>query len=240
MSILDHAKPYPVGWEPLFENNYHLLEHIQKVMEMQGTGFYPPPEDVFKAYRLCHPNKVKVFICGQDPYHGEDEANGLAFSVNPGTRIPPSLRNIFKVIKSTTGKDSICANNGDLTQWAKQGVFLLNASLTVPPDTPGGFKNIWDGWIQRTLSFLFKVADNNAFQDIYEDDDDGSESSKRFAPISLLWGRNAQKFKTYVSGPVLETSHPSPFSYARGFSESNHFNETNKILRARDIAPIIW
>jgi uracil-DNA glycosylase len=128
MSILEGLKGnYPVGWEKFFEDNYHLLEHIDEVIAKKGGAFYPEAEKVFEAYRLCQPEKIKVILLGMDPYF-DGSANGLAFSVSKDVAIPPSLRNIFKLIKTTKGRDSICAKDGDLTPWANQGVLLLNAS----------------------------------------------------------------------------------------------------------------
>jgi uracil-DNA glycosylase len=241
---LEGVEPLPEGWEDLFETNYHLLEHIQTIIDEKGNDFYPESENVFRAHRLCHPNKIKVIIIGQDPYF-EGSANGLAFSVSEGCKIPPSLKNIFKVIKTTLQRDSICAKDGDLTRWAEQGVFLLNASLTATPGKAGGFKRVWDGWTLRTLAFIFKNAENNDIVEDLEEEEDGDDvaeekSDKDFLPITILLGRDAQAFKKYVTGPVLESSHPSPLGAHHGFMDCNIFNETNDILARHGLKKIIW
>lgn len=245
MSVLEEAKKLlnpKYEWDSFFKDNWSLLEKVESVIQKKESIFYPNPEDVFKIYRRLKPDQIKVVILGQDPYHNlndeeEPVAMGFAFSIrkceNP--KINPSLRNIFKVIEKTTGTPSKCIN-GDLTPWVKQGVFLLNSCLTVSPNTPGSHGKIWDGFIKRTLSFIHKNS-LSTFDD--EDSDAESQDNKDLLPISLLWGRHAQEYKSECTGHVLMTSHPSPFSASNGFLDCDHFNQVNKILKKRGEI-IIW
>lgn len=258
-----HGKrKYPSGWEKLFKDNWHLLEKIDEVIknyneENAVDSFYPKPKEVFKIYKLLRPEQIKVIILGQDPYHSmnEDEepvAMGLAFSIRKGSPIAPSLRNIFKVIERDTGKKSTCCKTGDLTPWAEQGVFLLNACLTVAPGKAGSHGNIWKGFVLRTLDFIFKQTyevplNETDLTDDEEDNDSGDEDNEskinveiNSYPIALLWGRFAQEYERNCKGLVLKTSHPSPFSFTKGFSECDHFSLVNKILKSQKKTIIKW
>ena len=166
-------------------------------------------------------NDVKVVILGQDPYHGIGEANGLAFSVNDGVKIPPSLKNIYKELHDDLGVE--IPNTGNLESWAKEGVLLLNSVLTVEKDKPASHKNI--GWETFTDSIIKKL-------------------NERDKPIVfILWGNFAKSKKELITNPkhlVLTSSHPSPFSVNYGFFGSKPFSKTNEFLRRNGIKEIDW
>lgn len=186
--------------------------------EYKREIIFPKFDDIFKAFDLTDYNDVKVVILGQDPYHGENQANGLAFSVNPEIKLPPSLRNIFMEIENDLG---ILNTNGDLSNWAKQGVFLLNSVLTVKKSTPGSFTNTY--WEEFTDIVINRL-------------------SKRGNIVFLLWGKYAQsKEKVIEDGNfIITTSHPSPFSVYRGFRGSKIFSKTNEILKSIGSEEIDW
>ena len=189
-------------------------EYIEKTV-------YPIKEDIFNALKLTSYKDVKVLIMGQDPYHGEGEANGLAFSVKKDIKIPPSLRNIFKELKSDL-KINI-PNHGDLTKWAKEGVLLLNSSLTVIKDTPNSHKNL--GW-ENLTNYIIK------------------EINKKETPIVfILWGNNAKEKESLITNNkhlIIKSTHPSPFSAHKGFLGSKPFSKTNKFLIKNNLKPINW
>jgi len=256
MSLLHYLENngYPNGWESFFEENISLIEQVDNVINKKGWEITPEPEAVFKVYELIRPENIKVIIMGMDPYYN-GTAMGLAFSVSENAKkIPPSLQNIFKVIKKNTNKDSICYKTGNLVPWANQGVFLLNASLTATLGKSGGCGRIWDGFIKRTLEYIFKQKyDINPLIDSdSEDEEEDEEIEKKTKqqinletemyskPVTLLWGRNAQIYEKYCNGVVLMSSHPSPLSFTQGFSECNHFNDTNIILRKSGRKEINW
>lgn len=186
--------------------------------EYKREIIFPKFDDIFKAFDLTDYNDVKVVILGQDPYHGENQANGLAFSVNPEIKLPPSLRNIFMEIENDLG---ILNTNGYLSNWAKQGVFLLNSVLTVKKSTPGSFANTY--WEEFTDIVINRL-------------------SKRGNIVFLLWGKYAQsKEKVIEDGNfIITTSHPSPFSVYRGFRGSKIFSKTNEILKSIGSEEIDW
>lgn len=186
--------------------------------EYKKESIFPRFEDIFKAFKLTDYDDVKVVILGQDPYHGENQANGLAFSVESGQTLPPSLRNIFKEINNDFG---IVNTNGDLSYWAKQGVFLLNSVLTVKKSKPGSFANTY--WEEFTDIVINRI-------------------SKRKNIVFLLWGKYAQSKESVIEDGnyIIKTSHPSPFSVYRGFRDSNIFSETNKILKNIGSEEIDW
>jgi uracil-DNA glycosylase len=182
---------------------------------------YPPKDIVFRALQLTPFEKTKVVILGQDPYHGEGEANGLAFSVNNGIKIPPSLRNIFKELQNDLGYSP--PTSGDLTAWAKQGVLLLNSVLTVKKDFPASHRNL--GWQKYTDSLISEL------------------SSKKENLVYILWGKYAQEKITLIDGSkhmVIQSPHPSPFSANRGFFGSKPFSKTNTYLKSKGISEIDW
>lgn len=182
---------------------------------------YPKKENILNAYWLTEPSKVKVVILGQDPYHEPNQANGLAFSVNEGVKIPPSLRNIYKEIENDIGK--VNSKNGDLTCWAKQGVFLLNTVLTVRKGEANSHKDIgWEIFTDNTIKYLNNI-----------------DSPKVF----ILWGNNAKKKKDLITNKnhlILESTHPSPLSVNRGFFGNNHFSKTNNFLLKNNLNIIEW
>ncbi len=182
---------------------------------------FPPASKIFAAFDLCPFSKVKVVIIGQDPYHGDGQANGLAFSVAPGIEIPPSLVNIFQEIHDDLG--SPVPADGDLTRWAKQGVLLLNNSLTVRAHTPASHSSI--GWDRVTDAAIKALSD------------------KREHIVFLLWGSHAQRKLPLIDRNkhlVLTAPHPSPLSAYRGFFGCKHFSKTNSYLIANGIDPILW
>tara|TARA_B100000214_G_scaffold274450_1_gene204618 strand:- start:12 stop:671 length:660 start_codon:yes stop_codon:yes gene_type:complete len=183
-----------------------------------GKKIYPKPKDYFKAFELCPYERVKVVILGQDPYHSPETANGLAFSVNENHKLPPSLKNIFKEIYEDIG---IRNNKGDLTKWAKQGVLLLNASLSVIEGIPSSHSRI--GW---------QIFTDRAVQLI----------QKKKNIIFMLWGSFAKQKKELIDDEnhILEAAHPSPFSANNGFFGCKHFSKANQILINQGLDPIDW
>ena len=208
--------------EQEFEKDYfHLLSDFVR-KEYLDEKVYPPPKFIFRAFDLTPFDEVKVVILGQDPYHGVGQANGLCFAVNRGVRLPPSLQNIYKEIKSDTGKAPAFAG-GDLEGWAKQGVLLLNATLTVRANQAGSHQN--KGWEDFT-SEVVRVL---------------SEQKKHL--VFILWGAYAQKKGAVVDGSkhlIIKSPHPSPFSAHSGFFGSRPFSLTNTYLLKHKIAPIKW
>jgi uracil-DNA glycosylase len=204
-----------------FEKKYFKsIQEFLKLEEAQNKLIYPAKKDIFKAFQLCPFNQVKVVIIGQDPYYGYNQANGLAFSVNSGIALPPSLRNIFLEIFADIG---CVRTNGDLSDWAKQGVLLINTSLTVEANQANSHQTI--GWHQFTRRIIEQI--NNQLQGI----------------IFLLWGKHASQFKKEINNEIhycLLSSHPSPFSYYLGFKGNKHFSQTNNILVNLGKKPIQW
>ena len=215
------------------EPSWH--EHLQQEFEQpyfaQLTDFvrheyttqtcYPPGSLIFNAFNLCPFDKVKVVIIGQDPYHEPRQAQGLSFSVADGVPFPPSLQNIFKEIQNDLGKP--IPASGDLTRWAKQGVLLLNATLTVRAHQANSHRGI--GWEEFT---------DAAIRVLNEQD----------RPIVfILWGSPAQRKKEMLNNPkhlILEAPHPSPLSAYRGFFGSKPFSQTNAFLGKNGLTPIDW
>ncbi len=196
------------------------LAHKVKAAYLAGDVF-PHPTHVFSALELCPFERVRVVILGQDPYHGPGQAHGLSFSVPDGTKIPPSLKNIYKEIASDLGKD--IPLSGNLEHWATQGVLLLNATLTVENGKPGSHQG-W-GWEQFTDSIIKAVSDKNEHV------------------VFLLWGNYARAKKSLIDTSkhlILEAPHPSPFSAYTGFFDCKHFSKTNEYLTANKLTPIDW
>lgn len=183
---------------------------------------YPPLADRYRALELLAPDDVNVIILGQDPYHGEGEAHGLAFSVPDGIKMPPSLRNIFRELADDMMMSPPTVT--DLTRWAKQGVLLLNTALTVAPDSPGSHAGI--GWKRVTDAIIYAL---------------GHSAKPR---IFVLWGKHAQSKRDLIpldSGHiVIESAHPSPLSAYRGFLGSRPFSQINSWLREQGRAEIDW
>lgn len=190
--------------------------------EYQHKKVYPNGKDIFKAFNLTPIDKVKVVILGQDPYHGEGQAEGLSFSVPKGVNLPPSLQNIYKEIESDMGikKDF---TNGSLEAWATQGVFLLNAMLTVIANSPASHQG--KGW---------EVFTDKVIETI---------SLKTKHTVFILWGNFARSKKVLIDTSkhlVLESTHPSPFSAYNGFFGSKPFSQTNQYLKSHHKKEIEW
>ncbi|MBA4058450.1 MAG: uracil-DNA glycosylase [Marivirga sp.] len=203
-------------------NKPYFLQLIEFVkQEYQTQTVYPPGKEIFHAFDGCDFNDTNVVIIGQDPYHGPGQANGLCFSVRDGIRIPPSLVNIFKEIKQDLGKP--IPTSGDLERWAKQGVLLLNATLTVRASSPGSHQN--KGWEAFTDAAIKKLSEEK--QNV----------------VYLLWGAYAQKKGEIIDrnkNLVLMSAHPSPFSADRGFFGCKHFSKTNEYLKSKGLKEIDW
>lgn len=182
---------------------------------------YPPKDYIFNALKLTNYENTKVVIVGQDPYHGENQAHGLSFSVQKGIKLPPSLQNIYKELESDLGiKPRL---DGDLTGWAKQGVLLLNAVLTVEKDKAGSHRN-W-GW-ELLTDYIIKVL-----------------NKKDTSVVFILWGNFAKEKAKLITNPkhfIIISPHPSPFSAYSGFFGSKPFSKTNNYLIKNNLEPIDW
>ncbi len=182
---------------------------------------YPPAQDIFNALHLTPLSKVKAVILGQDPYHGDHQAHGLCFSVQPGTQIPPSLVNIYKELHDDLG--CRIPDNGCLTSWAEQGVLLLNTVLTVRAHQANSHRN--HGWEQFTDAILQAV------------------NAQDRPIVYMLWGTPAQSKAPVLTNPghlILRAPHPSPLSAYRGFFGCRHFSQCNQFLRDHGVDPIDW
>ncbi|MBK9272224.1 MAG: uracil-DNA glycosylase [Saprospiraceae bacterium] len=204
-----------------FEKEYFIQLTTQlKELKKAGTVIYPPGPLIFNAFALTPWEKIKVVVLGQDPYHGHGEAMGLCFSVPRSMPQPPSLKNIFKELN----RDLACPipTHGDLTAWARQGVLLLNASLTVEKDKPNSHRNI--GWHRFTDFIISQI------------------SLQKNGIVFLLWGNFAKSKRVFIDGAkhlVLESPHPSPLA-GNGFFGNCHFSKTNQFLTTQNLAPIHW
>lgn len=202
-----------------FEKEYFLK--LKSFLDSLDEKTYPAKKNVFKVFDLCHLDDIKVVILGQDPYHQPKQANGLAFSVNENINHPRSLRNIFKEIS----RDCNCKypSSGDLTPWAKQGVFLLNTILTVTESIPSSHKNKgWETFTDSVIEYIDKKRANIVF---------------------MLWGNYAQSKENLLSKDkhlILKSSHPSPFSARLSFNGCGHFSKANSYLIKKGKTPINW
>ena len=218
-------KGVDISWKPFIESEFQksYMQEIKSFLincSQNNEVIYPHPKDIFKSLELTPFQSVKVVILGQDPYHGPNQAHGLAFSVKKNVPIPPSLKNIFKEISEDLHSNKRLS--GDLTNWAKQGVLLLNTCLTVFPGRPGSHANL--GWQKFTDSIIDAV-------------------DKKDNVVFLLWGSYAQKKKDLLlnkNNLVLEAPHPSPLSAHRGFFGCKHFSKANEFLRKNKIEEIDW
>ncbi len=213
------------SWNALLRNEFEKEYFVQLTAfvrnEYQTHTIYPPGKEIFRAFDSCSFDDVKVVIIGQDPYHGEGQANGLCFSVRDGVRFPPSLQNIFKEIQSDLGKSF--PKSGDLDRWAKQGVLLLNATLTVRASAAGSHQN--KGWEIFTDAVIKRISDEKQHV------------------VFLLWGAYAQKKGEVIDRSkhlVLMSAHPSPFSADRGFFGCKHFSKANTYLSSYGLKEIDW
>ncbi|MFC3417330.1 uracil-DNA glycosylase [Algoriphagus hitonicola] len=205
----------------VFEQDYfkNLVTFVKD--EYANAKVFPPGKEIFNAFDHCPLDRVKVVILGQDPYHGPGQAHGLSFSVRPGIPFPPSLINIFKEIKADLGKDM--PSNGDLTRWADQGIFLLNATLTVRAHEAGSHQK--KGWEEFTDQVIRRISDH------------------RESVVFLLWGAYAQKKALLIDQKkhlILKAPHPSPLSAHRGFLGCGHFSKANAYLESKGLSPIQW
>ena len=195
--------------EEMKKSYFKYIKEFVKEERLSKTIF-PPAQDLFNAFKLTDFKDIKVVILGQDPYHGEKEAMGLSFSVRRGVRTPPSLRNIFKELKEDLGIERC---DTDLSDWAKQGVFLLNTVLTVEKDKANSHKDIgWEIFTDYVIKQINDKLDNVVF---------------------ILWGRQARDKKRMITNPnhyVIESAHPSPLSAYNGFFGSKPFSKANKYL----------
>lgn len=215
------------GWRDALSSEFdkpyfrELAERVRAEYADPSVRVYPPASKIFAAFDSCPYARTKVVIVGQDPYHGPGQANGLSFSVNPGIAMPPSLVNIFKEVQSDTGAPFPA--DGDLTRWAKQGVLLLNSSLTVREHQPRSHADI--GW-ERLTGEAIRVLNHD-----------------RENIVFLLWGSDAIRRGAAIDRSrhlVLSSAHPSPLSAYRGFFGNHHFSKANEYLVAHGKTPIVW
>ena len=215
------------SWKKVLKNEFtkpYFLEMITVLKNEESAGkiIYPPGPLLFNAFNQTPFDKVKVVIIGQDPYHNPGQAHGLSFSVPDGVKPPPSLVNIYKEIQKDLDI-AIPAGYGNLTKWAKQGVLLLNAILTVRANEPASLAKI--GWMNFTDNLITKISD------------------EKKGVIFLLWGKFAQEKQLLIDETkhfVLKAAHPSPFSANRGFFGCKHFSKINELLTDQSLATINW
>jgi len=214
------------SWDPYLGGEFDK-DYMRRLFDFLDTQqhqtIYPARENWFAAMQHTAFNDVKVVILGQDPYHGPHQAHGLSFSVPHGEKIPPSLRNMFKELETDPALDFCRPEHGCLTQWAEQGVLLLNATLTVEAQQPGSHQK--RGWEQFTDTIIAALNAN------------------REHLVFMLWGKYAQEKGKSIDANrhlVLQTTHPSPFSAYRGFLGCGHFSQANAWLTAHGQPPIRW
>lgn len=204
-----------------FEKPYYLELRKFLINEYKTQRVYPDMHDIFNALKSTSYSDVKVVILGQDPYHGLGQAHGMSFSVRRGVKIPPSLLNIYKEIRSEFGFD--IPNHGYLMDWAKQGVLLLNTILTVRAGEPMSHQKM--GWENLTDQIIIKLAEREE------------------PMVFMLWGSPAQKKTELLKGTkhlILRTTHPSPLSASRGFMGCGHFKTANNFLKSNGQSEIDW
>lgn len=213
------------SWQPYLKEEFEqpYFENLVGFVKREYTNYkvYPPGNKIFAAFDACSFEDLKVVIIGQDPYHGQGQANGLCFSVDDNIKVPPSLRNIYKEINTDLGKD--IPESGNLSRWAEQGVLMLNATLTVRANTPGSHQN--KGWEEFTDAVIKQIAE------------------KKSNLVFMLWGAYAQRKGAVVDKQkhlVLSSPHPSPFSAHRGFLGNKHFSQCNDYLKKNGLATIDW
>jgi len=215
------------GWKNVLKDEFnkdYFAEIVTwlKTEKISNSTVYPPGSLIFNAFDQTPFEQLKVVVIGQDPYHGPGQAHGLSFSVPEGVKPPPSLQNMFKELRSDLGIQ-MPTDYGNLTQWAKQGVLLLNASLTVRANQPNSHARI--GWMEFTDAVIKTI------------------SAKKSNVVFLLWGRFAQEKQPLIDETkhyVLKAAHPSPLSADKGFFGCRHFSKTNAILVKHGKDPIDW
>lgn len=205
-------------WSSFFDKNNNQINEILEKIDFKNTIVFPERSNIFRAFELTPLSEVKVVIIGQDPYHNEGQAQGLAFSVPDKFKIPPSLVNIYKELYSDLG---IINTTGNLTSWANQGVFLINTCLTVEKNKPLSHVNY--GWQKIVAESIVEI-------------------NKKDNVIFVLWGGEAKKYRKYISSNnfIIESAHPSPLSCYRGFYGSKPFSRINKILQDTHQTEINW
>jgi len=217
--MIDLQTQLEASWRKVLMTELDNFSHLTAFINAETQTIYPPNNLIFNAFNLCHFSQTKVVIIGQDPYHGEGQANGLCFAVNDGVKIPPSLRNIFKELHTDLG---IIPTSGNLARWAKQGVLLLNSILTVQANKAASHRN--KGWEQFTDAVIKQISEQQA------------------QIVFLLWGNYAHEKGKIIDANkhyVLKSAHPSPLS-ARNFFGNQHFSKTNQYLKDCGKIPINW
>ncbi len=215
------------GWKNALQKEFDLpyMAALKKFLiaeKQKGISVYPPGNQIFSAFNLTPFDKVKVVILGQDPYHGPGQAHGLSFSVPDGTRQPPSLQNIFKELQADLGIP-ISQASGNLAKWAEQGVFLLNAILTVQANNAASHQE--KGWETFTDAVIKTLSD------------------QKEGLVFILWGKFAQSKETLIDSSkhlIIKSAHPSPFSANYGFFGSKPFSKTNEYLKSKGKGAIDW
>lgn len=208
LSVIEHSNGFK-NFLKIVENKY------------ENEIVFPEKKNLFNALKLTSYENTKVVIMGQDPYHGEGEAHGLSFSVQKGIKVPPSLQNIYKELYSDLGIPP--RSDGDLTGWAKEGVLLLNAVLTVEKDKPASHRKL--GW-ERLTDYIIKLV-----------------NEKDTPVVFILWGNFAKEKVKFITNPihcVITSPHPSPFSARYGFFGSKPFSRTNEFLKSKNLKEINW
>lgn len=212
------------NWDNILQSEFQkkYFKDLFTFLEQQRVTkeIYPPQEEIFTAFKLTPPEKVKAIIIGQDPYHGEGQGHGLCFSVKKGVKLPPSLKNIYKEMQNDLGLTP--AENGFLKSWADEGVLMLNSVLTVEKGKPASHrKKGWEEFTDFVIQYLNQEKENLVF---------------------ILWGNDAKKKAEHVDRKkhlVLESAHPSPFS-VKNFLGCRHFSKTNAYLISKGVSPINW
>ncbi len=225
MEPLNIWSDFPEGWKSFLGDELkkeYLLNLTQRLEhEYSNNVVFPSKENLFSAFKLCSPTILKAVIIGQDPYHGNGQANGLCFSVSQGQTLPPSLKNILKELTADTG---IIKRSGDLSSWAEQGVLMLNTVLSVREAEANSHKSL--GWKKFTKAVIQKI------------------NSEQSGILFFLWGGQAQTFSKIIDSDkhhLLLSGHPSPLSANRGYWFGNkHFSAANRYLKAQGVEPIRW
>lgn len=213
------------SWDIILQNEFkkEYFKNIFATLKAESKIYhiFPRYDDLFNAFKLTKYEDIKCVIIGQDPYHGYGQAHGLAFSVNENIDIPPSLRNIYKELHDDLHIP--IPNHGNLSKWAKEGVFLLNAILTVRENQPNSHKDLgWQRFTDEVIKFI---------------------NQKEEPVVFILWGKFAQSKEQYITNPkhlILKGAHPSPLSCYNGFFGKKYFSKTNEFLEKSGIKPINW
>jgi len=218
---VDEYLNFDSSWKDKLDYDFSKIETFLKDENRDSSVVYPATNDIFNAFKYTSFENIKVVILGQDPYHGKNQAHGLAFSVQDEVAIPPSLRNIYQELKDDL--NIIPPNNGNLTRWAKSGVFLLNAVLTVRAHEAHSHQK--RGWEEFTDEVIKKI------------------SRDRDSVVFILWGKPAQKKASLIDEKkhlIIASAHPSPLSSYRGFFGSRPFSRANEYLKEKGIVPVNW